>query len=236
MYDVLRDITCHRRGTGDITQAWQHTDDIRQHMLYFLENHDEQRIASKFFAGDARKALPAFIVAALLEKNPLMIYAGQEYGEKGMDCEGFSGIDGRTTIFDYWNVDTLTRAAERRLTADEQALADFYYKVMTIARNETAVSKGMMFDLTYANRHYGAQYAFLRQDAKNSLLVVVNFDDCPCEMQLAVPEHAFDYLSLKEKNYTATDLLTGEKHSLMLTSKKAVPLTVPSRGGLVLKF
>jgi len=76
-------------------------------MLYFLENHDEQRIASDFFCGDAQKAIPGLVVAACMGNNPLMIYAGQEIGEKGMDAEGFSGKDGRTTIFDYWSVPSL---------------------------------------------------------------------------------------------------------------------------------
>ena len=103
LYDTLRGVICRYASASAITQAWQATDDIREHMLYFLENHDEQRIASDFFCGDAAKALPGLVVAACIGKNPLMIYAGQELGERGMDAEGFSGKDGRTTIFDYWS-------------------------------------------------------------------------------------------------------------------------------------
>ena len=100
MYDTLRAVMCGGQSTHAITSAWQQTDDIRQHMLYFLENHDEQRIASQQFAGDARKGVPALVVSALLQQNPLMIYFGQEYGERGMDAEGVSGQDGRSTMFD----------------------------------------------------------------------------------------------------------------------------------------
>jgi glycosidase len=236
MYDVLRDIVCHRRGTDDITRSWQHTDDIRKHMLYFLENHDEQRIASNFFAGDGNKAVPALIVAALLEQNPFMLYAGQEYGERGMDEEGFSGCDGRTTIFDYWSVDTLTRAAAHQLTSEEQALASIYNKVLAIARKEQAISDGKMFDLMYANQSYGGQYAFLRSGVKNTLLVVVNFEDSPVEMLLTIPAHAFDYLSLTEKTYKATDLLTGDKQSLTLQRDGQVAISMQARSGVILKF
>ena len=95
-------------------------------MLYFLENHDEQRIACDFFAADGRKAVPALIVSALLGKNAFMLYAGEEYGERGMDREGFSGHDGRTTIFDYWSIDTLCRTDSGELTADEQSLYEQY--------------------------------------------------------------------------------------------------------------
>jgi len=236
MYDVLRDITCHRRGTGDITQAWQHTDDIKEHMLYFLENHDEQRIASRFFVGDGMKAVPALVVAALLERNPLMIYAGQEYGEEGMDEEGFSGCDGRTTIFDYWNIDTLTRAAGGRLSDEEHSLATVYQKVMTIAQKEKTVTEGSMFDLMYANWQYGAQYAFLRRTVKNTLLVVVNFEDVAVDMHLTIPAHAFDYLDLKECVCTATDLLTDSQQELDLKRDGQLPLTLQPRGAVILKF
>ena len=236
MYDVLRDITCHRRGTHDITHAWQQTDDIRQHMLYFLENHDEQRIASDFFAGNGFKAVPALIISALLQQNPLMIYAGQEYGERGMDEEGFSGRDGRTTIFDYWSVDTLCRAAEGKLTEDEQQLSDLYTKVLSIAQKEKAVSEGQMFDLMYANTQYGGQYAFLRSDGKSHLLVVVNFEDVARSIDLTIPSHAFEYMKIDERDYSATNLLTGEKLTLALRSNAQVCIALPARGGVVLKF
>ena len=236
MYDVLRDIVCHRRGTGDITQAWQHTDDIRQHMLYFLENHDEQRIASKFFVGDAQKAIPALVVSVLLEQNPFMLYAGQEYGESGMDEEGFSGCDGRTTIFDYWSVDTLVRAAEGKLTENEQALAQVYHKVLNIAQKEKAITDGKMFDLMYANQQYGAQYAFMRGSDKNLLLVVVNFEDVAVRMPVTIPSHAFDYLNIQEKAYAATDLLTDAKHEVTLQRDAPVLVELPARGAVVLKL
>ena len=236
MYDVLRDIICHRRGTSDITHAWQHTDDIRQYMLYFLENHDEQRIASDFFAGCGEKAVPALIVAALLEKNPFMLYAGQEYGERGMDEEGFSGRDGRTTIFDYWSVDTLVRASEQKLTADEERLANVYNKVLSIAQKEKAVSEGQMFDLMYANQQYGAQYAFLRSYGKQLMLIVVNFDDVEATLNLTIPAHAFDYLGIEEKAFAATELLTGQKRMLEMKRDAQVELTIEPRSGLVLKM
>ena len=104
MYDALFGVLRHERDTNAISWAWQQTDDIRDHMLYFLENHDELRLASDFFVGQAEKALPALVVSVLLQQNPFMLYAGQEWGERGMDAEGFSGCDGRTTIFDYWSL------------------------------------------------------------------------------------------------------------------------------------
>ena len=237
MYDTIREVICGQQSTRAITSAWQQTDDIRDHMLYFLENHDEQRIASSFFASDARKGVPGLVVSALLQQNPLMIYAGQEYGERGMDKEGFSGIDGRTTIFDYWSVDTLVRAAKRKLTKDETALKDIYNKVINIARSEKAVCEGTCFDLMYVNGQYQRQYAFLRKAGSEVLLVVVNFDDLPTTMDVTIPAHAFDYLKLKErKNITAVDLLSGKEIKRQLYRDCYVSVDLEPLGSVVLKF
>lgn len=237
MYDTVREVICGRQSVQAITGAWQQTDDIRDHMLYFLENHDEQRIASDFFAGNARKGVPGLVVSALLQQNPLMIYAGQEYGERGMDKEGFSGMDGRTTIFDYWSIDTLVRAAGRKLTKDERALKDMYQRVITIATTEKAVIDGVCFDLMYVNGQYQRQYAFLRKAGSEVLLVVVNFDESPATMDVTIPAHAFDYLKMKErKNATIVDLLTGKEIKRQLYRDCYVSVDLDPLGAAVLKF
>ena len=236
MYDTLREVIRGSQSVHAITHAWQATDDIRDHMLYFLENHDEQRLASSFFAGDGARGVPALVVSALLQKNPLMIYAGQEYGEKGMDKEGFSGHDGRTTIFDYWSVDTLVRASQHKLTAAEKRLAEVYSQVMNIAAQEKAVTEGASFDLMYANGNCHHQYAFLRKAGTEALLVAVNFSGEAVEPSFTIPAHAFDFLGIGEKHAQATDLLTGEKSRLPLQRDGAVTLSIPPYGALVLKF
>ena len=224
MYDAMRDVVCHRRNTDAITWAWQQTDDIRDHMLYFLENHDEQRIASDFFAGNGEKGVPALVVNALMQKNPFMLYAGQEWGERGMDKEGFSGCDGRTTIFDYWSF-------EKHF----DPLTLIYNKVLGIARTEKAVAEGQMFDVMYANKQYYRQYAFLRKAGNDILLVVANFDDAPLTMQLTIPDHAFNYLEMMEKAYDAVDLMTGKARKLVLMRDQAVQVALPARGAVVFK-
>lgn len=236
MYDTIREVMRGNQSTHAITNAWQQTDDIRDHMLYFLENHDEQRIASNFFVGNARKGVPGLVVSALLQQNPLMIYAGQEYGERGMDKEGFSGNDGRTTIFDYWSVDTLVRAAERKLNKEEKVLKDIYNKVLGIARVEKAVYEGNSFDLMYVNGQYHRQYAFLRKAGSEVLLIVANFDELPIVMNVTLPGHAFDFLKIKEKNAIATELISGTKIKLDLKRDESVPVELSPLGAVVLKF
>ncbi len=237
MYDTMRDVICSHRSAHAITQAWQQTDDIRDHMLYFLENHDEQRIASDFFAADGVKAIPALVTLALLQQNPLMIYAGQEYGERGMDSEGFSGHDGRSTIFDYWSVDTLVRAAQRRLTTSEERLKKAYDRILAIAVSEKAVREGEMFDLMYANPQLQRQYVFLRKAGREVLLVVANFEAQAAEVPLTIPQHAFDFLKLRQRMAVeAQDLVTGSRLSLTLKADNPISLTVAAYSALILKF
>lgn len=243
MYDTLRSVACGHCSAQAITSQWQATDDIRQHMLYFLENHDEQRIASDFFAGSAEKGVPALIVSALIQQNPFMLYAGQEFGERGMDSEGFSGTDGRTTIFDYWCVDTLRRGyyARREMKKGEKALEKTYSAVLNIATKEKAVTDGLFYDLMYVNPwsvdfHADKLYAFIRKCEDEMLLVVVNFDDKPLEASVNIPQHAFDYLNIEEGVRVATDMLTSEDVDVTLSASEPVRLTVPAYSGLVQKM
>lgn len=243
MYDCLRGVTCHQRPASAITREWQLTDDIADHMLYFLENHDEQRIGSYFFAGDGMKGIPALIVAALLKQNPIMIYAGQEFGEKGMDHEGFSGCDGRTTIFDYWTVSSIYHGYwdRSRLTPDEHRIETLYQKILRIAGHEKAVFEGQTFDLMYVNGysdHFSphAQYAFMRKCDDDVLFVVANFGDTEAKCQVAIPDHAFDFLQLPERPVEAVDMLTGETQCLNLKRNGLLPADVPPYSGRIYKF
>ena len=236
MYDTMRSVICHQTPASSISWAWQATDDIRNHMLYFLENHDEQRIGSDFFAADGRKGVPGMIASVLMQQNPFMLYAGEEYGERGMDREGFSGNDGRTTIFDYWSLDTLCRAAKKQLTTAEQYLFDIHQKTLTLARKEKAIAEGVFFDLMYVNRHLERQYVFLRRAGSDLLLVAVNFDDSDVEVSVNIPAHAFDYLKMKEKRATATDLLSKEKQVMELKQDGSLQMTIAARNGRVWKL
>ena len=236
MYDTMRAVICHQSSASAISSAWQQTDDIRNHMLYFLENHDEQRVASDFFAASGQKGVPGMVASVLMQQNPFMLYFGEEYGEKGMDKEGFSGHDGRTTIFDYWSVDTICRASWKNLTEEEQRLYDLHKIVLNLARKEKAVTDGMFFDLMYVNSHLDRQYVFLRKVAGELLLVAVNFDDRPVSIGINIPAHAFDYLSIRERKYTATDLLNGGKQSMLLQRDGCVALQLAERGANVLKM
>ena len=237
MYDTMRAIVGGHCPTSAITGAWQSVDDINGNMLYFLENHDEQRIASDFFAGDAKRAFPAFVTNILMRQNPFMLYAGQEYGERGMDKEGFSGKDGRTTIFDYWTVGSLHRAfVEGKSTKEEAALAKRYAAIMNIATSEKAVGDGAFFDLMYVNQHLAEkQYAFLRKADKELLMVVTNFSDVKTHCDINIPEHAFDFLRMPYGKAKAKDLLSGETRTIDFGSTRGVSVEVEKFGCTILK-
>ena len=243
MYDSLRDVVCGHRSATDITRQWQTNDDIADHMLYFLENHDEQRIASDFFAGNARKGIPALMTSALMRTNPFMLYAGQEYGERGMDEEGFSGRDGRTTIFDYWSVDSLIHgySSRRQLTKEEKSIEATYKKVLNIATNEKAVTEGKFFDLMYVNPtsadfNADRQYVFLRSNEDDLMIVLANFSDENSDCKINIPQHAFNYLNLKQGIMEGTDLLNGEKIAITLSDTDPLNLSVEAWSGRVIKI
>ena len=247
MYDYLRGVTSKSWAAEGITHYWQAVDDIRDHMLYFLENHDEQRIASGFFCGSGRCAEPAMTVAALLGRNPVLIWAGQELGEKGMDAEGFSGVDGRTTIFDYWGVKSLQAWANngkfdgKDLTDEQKALRNFYQHLLCLARDSKAISEGMMFDLEYAqsegfDKH--KQFTFLRKAEDELLLIVVNFEDKQREVSITIPEEAFAYLKQEPiENAKVTELLTNTMLEPMnICPQLPINVLLPAWTGAVYKI
>ena len=244
LYDTLRAVTCGHASASAITHCWQEVEGIGDHMLNFLENHDEQRIASPFFAGDARRALPALVVSACFGTSPFMVYAGQEIGERGMDREGFSGEDGRTTIFDYWCVGALKKLLKGRqaLTKEEKALADYYARVLQLQNECGALREGIFYDLQYANAeaHDGFRpwhhYAFLRQQGNEAVLVCANFSDEAGEVGICIPQHAFDFLKLREGRHRATDLLTGECFALELSPDSPCRLSLPAHGAVVVRL
>lgn len=248
LYDTLRGVTCNNTSASNITGCWERVNDIQEHMLNFMENHDEQRIASDFYARSGVKGKPGMIVCATMNTNPVMIYFGQELGEKGMNNEGFSGLDGRTTIFDYWNVDTIRRWRNHNqfdgtlLNNEEKELRQFYRRLLTICNEERAVKEGLFFDLMYVNHdnwnfNDNRLFAYLRKSDDELLLIVVNFADMPVRTSIRIPQHAFDYLHISSMtNCTAVDLLSGEKTVLSLQPDKETYVDLRGNSGKIYKI
>jgi hypothetical protein len=110
---------------------------------------------------------------------------------------------------------------------------------MQIARSEKAVD-GETYDLMYVNNNSDCfdaakQYAFLRKKDDEMLLVVCNFSDKKVNISVNIPKHAFEWLSIPEKDYEATDLLSDEKQAITLKADNGVKMTVPALGARVWK-
>ncbi|MEI8087279.1 MAG: alpha-amylase family glycosyl hydrolase [Paludibacter sp.] len=250
MYEILRNVTSKNFPVREITNAWQSLGGIENQMLNFLENHDEQRIGSGFFSGSGMSAQPAMIVAATLTQAPVMIYCGQELGELGMDSEGFSGVDGRTTIFDYWGVKSIQnwtnggRFDGKKLTTEQKELRNFYKKLLNITLTEKAITDGLMFDLEFANFdnpkfNSHEQFAYIRKYEDELLLFVLNFHDKDIDTEVRFPLEAFQFLNLEEGNrYNCMNLLDENEtvHSISLSSKQVFHIPMPAWKGKIFKL
>lgn len=247
LYDTLRAITEGKASALAITQQWQALEGIQKYMVNFLENHDEQRGASDFFAGNPWKLIPALIVSSTLNVNPFLLYFGQELGERGMDEEGFSGRDGRTTIFDYWCLDKIVRWNnegewnEEQLIPEERSLRDLYSKILNTCNSEKAISQGLFFDLMYVNNNSiglnpDKQYAYLRKYKNDLLIIVVNFSDNQVMPAVRIPKHAFDYLHIPEGVFNAKELISGDYTTLQLQADQTITCSVEPWSGLILKI
>jgi glycosidase len=221
-----------------ITDNWQSLGNLQANMLNFLENHDEQRIASDFFAGNQEKARPALVVSATMNTNPFMVYFGQELGERGMDAEGFSGRDGRTTIFDYWNLPVFCQ----KITPEQKALRLYYQKIIRLCNESKAIREGLFYDLMYANLgrenfNPHRQYACMRYQDDELVLIVANFDDNPVAVSVRIPAHVFEYFQIEERQFkSAKELLSGKKQSVVLRKDADYSVNIPANDAAIIIF
>lgn len=247
LYDTLRAIETQNHSAARLTGCWQTVEGIAPKMLNFLENHDEQRFASPFYAGDARREMASLVVSTMFNVGPMMIYFGQELGEPGTDTEGYSGFDGRTSIFDYWSVASVRRwlskgTARGRLTSEEKELRAKFRKVLNLANSEKAIAEGAFFDLMYVNldtprlnphRHF----AFMRYTDDELLLIVANFDNSDCDVAVNIPVHAFQTIDFPQGvDAKAQELLTGEKTPKKFVVGTPFEASVPAHGAVVWKL
>ena len=225
LYDGLRRLMRQEGTTEEITRVWkEESNGFSSRMLRFLENHDEQRIASKDFATDPRRAIPAMTVTATLASGPIMLYSGQEVGEPAHGSEGFSGEDGRTSIFDYWGVPEHQKWLNQgkfdgaKLSPEQKSLREFYARLLTVTSTSDAIRRGRFYELQDANnlgKEYNQRhlYTYLRYTDKQQLLIVVNFSaDKTYRPVINIPAEAMTTMGLNNKKfYTYTNLLEPEE-------------------------
>jgi len=248
LYDVLRDVSCGKKPASDITFALNNVGDIQNRMVNFIENHDEQRVASDYFLSNGKNAIASFILIACINSNPIMVYAGQEFGERGMDVEGFSGKDGRTSIYDYWSIDTISRWNNngkwdgKMLTEEERNLQQFYAKLLIICNETEALREGLFYDLmpiNYDNEEFDStkKFAFLRGNKNGIVLVVVNYDNCISSVKVRICENAFRFFNIQysTKGIASPFLFSSEK-SYSFSDNEPLKVTLGAYSGEVYKI
>lgn len=190
-YDALRAISTFNRPASWLTDEWLFIGDLQPRMLKFLENHDEQRVASDFWLGSGRRAIAPLAVSLLFDTSPFMLYMGQEYGERGMNEEGYSGLDGRTSIFDWCSL------SEEK----DEALYRRYSELLRLAATPM-FAEGRTFDLMYVNPasdHFNPdrQFVFMRGHGGCGALVVANFDDKAVDVRINVNRECYEWLGVE---------------------------------------
>jgi glycosidase len=219
---------------------------ISDRMLHFLENHDEQRIASPFFIGDAWKAVPAMVVSATIDRGPVMIYFGQEVGEPAAGIEGFSGADGRTTLFDYWGVPEHQKWVNEgkydggKLSDEQKQLRQFYGDILTLAKTNKAIVQGNYYDLTGSNaqlKNISNRVAvYARSAGEEKLIVVAGFNERTEKVKIQIPKAVAEGIGLDpEGSYVGRDLLRSGM-DIGLNDKLAFELTIPPYSAFIFKI
>jgi glycosidase len=221
LYDTLRYALAGYRSSDDIAPVQKRLEGINHNMLHFLENHDEQRLASKDFANDIWKGAPAMVISATIDRGPVMIYFGQEVGEPGKGAEGFQGEDGRTTIFDYWGVPEHQKWMNggkfdgELLSMEQKQLRQFYVDLLNFAGKNTAITQGEYADVTAFNiekkNFDGKVHAFVRFHGSEKLLIVNSFNDKDQLVKIQIPQDLALQIGLDaNENYIARDMLWRE--------------------------
>jgi glycosidase len=236
LYDTLKNIVQERGMTDWISGIWKAHRGINKNMLTFLENHDEQRLASPFFAGNMHKGNPAMLISATLTTAPVMVYFGQEVGEPAKGASGFSDDDGRTTIFDYWGVPEHQKWVNNGkfdgglLSEEQKELRNFYSRLLNLSHRK-AIAHGDLYDIHPFNRYHDSRgvnekvYTYLRFTENEKFLVIANFGTQPIDdFQLVINEEALEKMQLNiADNLKIKELLANQKGEFTLTKASVRP-------------
>lgn len=234
-YDIIKHIIEGDKWANDIDPTANPFSPLFHQSLRYAENHDEVRLASSGnWAGCGMEiGQPVSAILFGLGRGPVMLYNGQETGEPACGAEGFSGDDGRSSIFDYGTLPSLTpwvnqhRYDGAQLTPAQKNLRAFYARLLNLCA-EPAFTCGDFYGLNQANQNnpqYGQLhhdpasghwlYSFLRRDAPTgqAFLVVVNLH--PTEtldnVHIQIPEDTQEWLGgkfLLEGELTLSDRLS----------------------------
>ena len=228
LYNTLERVLCEGHEAKEISQVWKDLHDMDSHMLRFMENHDEKRLASPQLVGDAFAALPAVTLSALMNTGPFMVYNGQESGEEARGETGYSGDDGRTSIFDYCRMPKHQKWMNGGLFDGGQfddaqkKLFGYYHKLLHSRSEHSAIKEGKFYDLMWCNPWYmnfdpQFVYAFLRYTEAERLLIVINFNRNESrDVEVKIPHDALVLMGKSKANEFDMNDFTNEVHAVHL--------------------
>jgi glycosidase len=248
LYDTLKAVIRDNINTEQITLTQNKVEDIQKHMLHFLENHDEQRLASKDFASSAEIGKPAMVVSTLISGSPTMIYFGQEVGEAGSEYAGF-GKPTRTSIFDYIGVPEHQKWMNfgafngGKLSEEQRELRRFYSDLLNFSASNSAL-KGGYLDLHQYNTNQSEDYksplySFARWSDSDLVITCVNFDkEKSFGFKFYLPDTLLKSFSLTPGSYEVVNVLnTSEVYTLVVEDSQAyVHLKLEPLQSIVLKL
>ncbi|MGB5418251.1 alpha-amylase family glycosyl hydrolase [Algibacter sp.] len=248
LYDTIKHIMQGHGSTDNIPPILDNLKDIEHNMLHFLENHDEQRIASPDFAGNAEKGKPAMVVSATSSTAPTMIYFGQEFGEDGSEDLGF-GDPTRTSIFDYGSVPSQVRWVNDKKfdggqsTKEEKSLRDFYKRLLNFTINSSALM-GDYQDIQHHNHQNTEWYndkvlSFVRWSDDEKLIIISNFNaDNNYGFELQLPDDLVQKLKLGDGKYQVKDQLYEAYSSTLIVEngKAQVRIDIKPLESFILKI
>ncbi len=243
-YDVVRGIIEKGKGTNKLSKLMSgyHERNIDDNLLRFLENHDEQRVASGFFAGDPWNAWPGMVLCAASSRGAAMIYFGQEVGEKGEEEEGYSKLDGRTTMFDYWGAPQHQKWMNNGLfdggglSEDQKSLRQFYANLFNLCNDRPEIVHGKFYDLHLFNQQKKAGYknnsvyCFARMFRDKLLIIALNFSNTQqFDINLILPDHLMEI-----RNKELRDLLNNKSEAFQIKGD-VVKLALPASAARIME-
>jgi len=246
-YDHLKAVIKGNALPDALSDIQNNMSDIEHHMLHFLDNHDEQRLASPEFAGSPEKGKPLMVVSATLSSSPTMIYFGQEVGEPGNEDAGF-GKRSRTSIFDYIGVPHHQRWMNEgkfdggQLSNSEKALRDFYSRLLNFTLKSSAML-GKFQEIQSVNRketqnYDQGLYSFVRYSEEEKLIIIANFSwVTSSRIDLIVPEDVILAWKLTDGSYTIKDQLYGSSTVLnVVNGKGTIHLNIKPSESFIFKL
>lgn len=238
LYDTLKSVIQGRSAVKAISESRAKIAHVQSYMLNFLENHDEQRIAWHEFAGDAKAGIPMMAISTLSDNIPMMIYFGQEIGVEAPEVTGFSGADGRTTIFDFWSMADYQawrnggKFDGANLSAEQKELRNQYIQLLKLANAETAFTDGAFLDLTEANpQASNTIYTFIRYTDDEAIIVAANLSDLAATASYPIPTEVITETMVAEP-------LFGEplSNEAILSAEKQLNIALPAYGTCIIKM